>query len=399
MTDIWRYVLSAAKLWRHHRLQGALCMLGVVVGVSGLVVAISVGEGARREIDRAIELLGAGTMVVRAIDGPEGRESIRYDRALAVQRLLNGRLRHQVPVLTDTRSVSTGSGRLDQVQVIGTDRSYGAHYRLRPYEGRFITWHDNEAEQRVCVLGWDLGRELFPQGNAVGQRLKIGRHWYSVVGWLEPHAAADEGANASLPSFDRVVYVPLRAKAIGAEPELDELILSFDDETDMLEVSPAVQRILQYGTDAGPLEYIMPIEMMRQKYRMQSVVRYLLSGITLILLTIGGVGIMNVMLVNVIRRRPEIGLRRAVGASRRDIITQFVTESVLVSVLGGVAGVAIGLIVTYMISINLAWPVAVLPQAAMAGLALSIVVGMLSGSYPARQAAAITPIKTLNQVQ
>ncbi|MFQ5634941.1 MAG: ABC transporter permease [Gammaproteobacteria bacterium] len=396
----WRYVVSALRMWRHHRLQALLSVLGVIAGVSGLVTVMAVGQGAQRELQRAIGLLGAGTMVVRSIVEHERDAGITVDRVQAVRRIFGSELRSLVPISTVQRDLLAGDRYLEGVKVIGTDRDYEDAFRLRLHRGRFITWFDIERAERVCVLGWSLARELFPQGQPVGRQVRVGRDWYTVVGWLQADARADvDIGDFDLPDVDRAVYVPVTTVGGAAgRISLDELVLSFADEADMIRASGAVQRILEFDADGAAFEYTMPIELLRQKLRMQRVIRYLLGGITAVMLAVGGIGIMNIMLVNVIRRRPEIGLRRAVGATRRDILTQFVTESTLVAVAGGVAGTIVGAVAAFGVSAMFDWPVVVGAGTLGLGLLVSAVVGICFGSYPAMQAASVTPIRTLNQL-
>ena len=395
----WRYLVSAARMWRHHRLQAALSVLGIVAGVSGLVTVMAVGQGARAELERAIGLLGAGTMVVKSIVDSESDSRITMDRVQAVHRILGKELRTLVPVSTYQRGVMAGERHLSDVKIIGTGRDYEAAYQLRLHRGRFITWFDIERTERVCVLGWNLARELFPQGKPVGQRIRIGREWFTVVGWLSPKNQPDiEISGFDLPDVDRAAYVPITTITPSRQRiPLDELVLNFADEADMIKASGAVQRILEFDANGATFEYTMPIELLRQKLRMQRIIQYLLGGMTGIMLLVGGIGIMNVMLVNVVRRRPEIGLRRAVGASRVNILAQFVTESTLVALAGGIAGILVGIFGAWGLSQMLGWPIMVGFGTFALALIVSGIVGICFGSYPAVQAASVTPIKTLNQ--
>ena len=394
----WRYVVSAARMWRHHRLQALLSILGVVAGVSGLVTVMAVGQGAQQELARAINLLGAGTMVVKSIVDDERDSRITMERVQAVHRILGDELKGLVPIATFQRNLLAGDRYVDGIKVIGTDRDYENTYQLRLHRGRFITWFDIERTERICVLGWTLARELFPQGQPVGQQVRIGRHWYTVVGWLQPSANEEiDIRDFDLPDVDRAAYVPITTIAADrSQIPLDELVLKFAAEADMIKASGAVQRILEFDADGAAFEYTMPIELLRQKLRMQRVIQYLLGGITFVMLLVGGIGIMNIMLVNVIRRRPEIGLRRAVGATRRDILTQFVTESTLIAIAGGFGGILVGTLAAFGVAAWLDWPVAVGAGTLSLGLAVSAAVGVCFGSYPAMQASSVTPIRALN---
>ncbi|MGI9330787.1 MAG: ABC transporter permease [Gammaproteobacteria bacterium] len=390
----WRARLrSALQVWRHHRVQALLSVLGVVAGVSGLVTVVAIGEGARREFNEAIGLLGGGTLVVRSSGTP-----IEPERIAAVQRILGPELDQLVPVANGQTAIQSSLARVEGIRVVQTGRDYQRTQRLELFDGRFISWYDQDQHTRVCVLGWELGRALFPRGGAVGNQVRLGNEIFTVVGWLAPtvHPEFDFGG-AELPDLDQVAYVPLvnnGPTASGAS--LDELILRFDDEADLMRASGAVQRILEYDTQGTAFEYVVPIEMLRQKYELQTVVGLLLMGTTAVMLVVGGIGIMNTMLMTVLRRRPEIGLRLALGARRRDIIEQFVTESALVSALGGVVGLLAGTVIANLVGWRLGWPVEVGLVAGVAGIFAAFAVGVLAGAYPAMQAAAVQPIRTLN---
>lgn len=389
----WRTRLqSALQVWRHHRAQALLSVLGVVAGVSGLVTVVAIGEGARREFNAAIGLLGGGTLVVRS-----SNSGIESERIMAVRRLLGDDLDQIVPVASGQSAMQSGQARVEDVRIVQTGRDYQRARRLRVFDGRFISWYDQDQQTRVCVLGWELGRALFPRGGAVGQQVRVGEEIFTVVGWLAPSNAPELNyGTGDLPDLDQVAYVPLSTSGSAVTPGLDELILRFDDEADMIRASGAVQRILEYDTVGAAFEYVVPIEMLRQKYRLQTVVGLLLMGTTVVMLVVGGVGIMNTMLMTVLRRRPEIGLRLAVGARRRDIIQQFVTESALVAALGGVAGLMLGALLARLIGWQLGWPVAVGWLAGVCGMLAAVALGILAGAYPAMQAATVEPIRTLN---
>lgn len=386
-------VRSALQVWRHHRVQAVLAVLGVVAGVSGLVTVVAIGEGARREFNAAIGLMGGGTLVVRSSGA-----ALPMERVAAVKRILGTDLNQVVPVASAQTAAQSGSARVDGVRIVETARDYLEAQRLDIYDGRFISWYDQENDARVCVLGWELGRQLFPRGGAVGQQVRLGEQIFTVVGWLAPMQRSDiELGGLDLPELDQVAYVPLAAGGLAtSRASLDELILRFEDEADMLRASGAVQRILEFDAQGTAFEYIVPVEMLRQKYHLQTVVGLLLMGTTVVMLVVGGIGIMNTMLMTVLRRRPEIGLRMAFGARRRDIIEQFVTESALVAALGGVVGLVVGSVIAQLVGWQLGWPVSIGFTAALAGLVAALAVGVLAGAYPAMQAAAVQPIRTLN---
>ena len=204
----WRARLqSALQVWRHHRIQALLSVLGVVAGVSGLVTVVAIGEGARREFNEAIGLLGGGTLVVRS-----SGIAIQPERIAAVRRILGQELDQLVPVANTQTAIQSGIARVNGVRVVETGRDYQRAQRLEVFDGRFISWYDEDQETRVCVLGWELGRALFPRGGAVGQQVRMGNNIFTVVGWLAPTTRPElDFGGAELPDLDQVAYIPLVA--------------------------------------------------------------------------------------------------------------------------------------------------------------------------------------------
>lgn len=393
-----RHLRTGVQVWRFYRVQALLSVLGVVAGLGGLMLVLAIGTGARREMDAALGQLGAGTLLVRSPPGLAAGERIGWQRVAALDRLMGDRLTHRVPVVVRQLAVTVPGFRRDDVRVIGTTAAYAAAHRLEVQAGRFLTAFDVERRQAVCVLGAELGRTVLRRGGRLGARVQVGPEQCVLVGLLKPAARPGAGLAAlRLPDFDQAAYLPVSVAATGGQARLDELLLRFRAERDLVEATGAVQRILEFGRAVPALEYVIPAETLRQKYRLQTALGYLLTGVTLVMLAVGGIGIMNMMLVNVLRRRPEIGLRRAVGATRQDILAQFVLESVLVAAAGGVAGVVLGIGGALLLGALLDWSVAVPAWSVPAGLAVSLGLGVACGGYPALQAASVEPIRTLNQ--
>lgn len=389
-------VLSAFKLWRTRRMQAVLSMLGVVAGVSGLVVVIAVGEGANRELETALGTLGAGSVIVRTDKGGE----LPAHRQEAARRLLAPLLKQHSAATIQRARAATDTRQIDNVKLIGTDSHYDSLYKLRLHAGRFLSAYDLRSRQAVCVLGWELGRELFPRGQVVGQEVRFGNDWCRVVGWLADNSYRMpqlEGLGVS--DVDRVLYLPITTLT-GQRDDypIDELTLQFRDEGHMSAGLDALKRILTLNTDPSVIEFIVPIELLRQKQKLQQLFQYLLLGVAFVLLVVGGTGIMNTMLLNVISRRPEIGLRRALGATRSDIILQFVTESLVVAVAGGVCGVVLGFVVATAVNWFTDWSMLYNSAGAFIGFTVSVVIGVAFGSYPAMQAAAVSPVRSLNEL-
>lgn len=364
-------------------------MVGVLAGVGGLVITVALGAGARYEIDRAIGLLGASTLVVRAL----GDASIALDRTMALERLLGAELVDRVVSSSRVSGATVAGTSVPAVKIVSTERGYLDANGLRIADGRFLAWSDADRSGRVCVLGDRLARDLFPRGGAVGARVRLGDTWHTVVGVLAPQGDRADFAAGLVPDSDRSAFVPWRPGASGGR--IDELRIRFDPSADMAAASAAVRRIMEYADPNPKLEYVLPIDLVKQQYRMQNALALGFGGVTLVLLLVGGVSITNVMFLSVTRRKGEIGLRRAVGASEFAILRQFMVEAVLVCGAGGLLGLVAGLVGALLVAELGGWPIGGLGRAAGLGLVASIALGLLAGGYPAWQAARMEPMRAL----
>jgi len=392
-----RFVGPALQLWGRRRVQAVLSTLGITVGVTGLILVVAIGEGANREMQSALGALGSGTLIVRAGTAPESAGALNLDRMESIRRLSGESLLHSVAVRHTQLDVTADQAGIEGARITGTSRAYRQFFRRSLHSGRFLADHDVLTGARVCVLGWEAGKTLFPRGQVIGQQVRIGNDWYKVVGWLgDSTSNMPQLESLDLSDMGQVVYVPYSAGLFGGRgAALDELMLRFDSEPSMMTGLRLVKRALGLTGDPPGVEYIIPIELIRHKQRMQQLFQVFLLGIAAIMLLVGGVGMMNIMLFNVITRRPEIGLRRAIGATRHDIIGQFVTESMVISLAGGAAGVVLGLLCAIVIDLATHWHTVFSLGAAGIGFVASLVIGGIFGSYPALQAASVSPVQSL----
>lgn len=397
-----RYLWSALKLWRAKRLQATLSTLGIVVGVSGLVLVIALGEGANKELQSALGTLGAGSVVINSAGDEIGtRGSLNSDKLERIDTLLGESIKRISAVRQQQSNLFTPAANLS-MRVVGTDRNYAGLYKLELHSGRFLTDLDNRENQRVCVLGWQAGKTLFPRGQVVGREVRIDRSWYKVVGWLKPSTyQMPKLEKLELAEVDQVIYVPAATLTDNlAGPlryPLDQLVIQFNNEGAMTSSLDALKRIAEFDINQADLEYLVPIELLRQKQNLREVIQWLLVGIATLMLIVGGVGIMNMMMVNVISRRAEIGLRCAVGASRQHIITQFVTESLVIALAGGLAGILLGFLLSLIIDLSTDWSVKMNMASALIGFFTAVAIGVIFGSYPALQAASVSPVQSLRE--
>ncbi len=384
-----------------HKLRSTLSVTGVVFGVAAVTAVSSVGEGARREALEQIGDLGIDTITVRskpAAGGGPGA-ALRVSDAAAV-RAIGPDIAAVAPVREATAPVQA-AGRATDAGVVGTTAEYADASRLRVASGRFLAVLDVERRSRVAVLGASIASDLFPLGDPRGQRVQVGGDWFDVVGVAEGRGARrGRGGPIRARDVNRAVFVPLLALDRGRDPRpdgIDEIVLRVDDAEHVARSAEVVKSIVQRTTGSDAFEVVVPREILRQKERTQRIFNVVTGAIAAISLLVGGIGIMNIMLASVAERTREVGIRRAVGASRRDIGAQFLVESSLLTATGGVLGTVLGIAGSAAIQALAGWPTALSAKMLFTGLLTATAVGLGFGFYPAWEAAHLEPMEALRR--
>ena len=382
-----------------HKLRSVLSILGVVFGVAAVVAMSSVGEGARREAIAQIGALGIDSITVRGrspADGVVGPGlSIRDAEAVAAV------VPHVVGVaaVREATLAAEASGRRLDVVAVGTVPAYEVAARLKRSAGRFLSDLDVRERKRVAVLGATVARTLFPLGDPCGERFALGGDWYQVVGVLEGRAPAKgRGGPIRTRDVNRAVFVPLPALDRGKDPHpdgVDEIVVRLESADQVSAAAEVVKSVVRRTSAGAPVEIVVPREILRQKERTQRIFNVVTGVIAAISLLVGGIGIMNIMLANVAERTREIGIRRALGATRRDIAAQFLVESSLLTVAGGLLGSTVGVTGSILIQSLAGWPTALSPWMLLVALVVALAVGIGFGFYPAWEAAHLQPMDAL----
>jgi putative ABC transport system permease protein len=382
-----------------HKLRSTLSILGVVFGVAAVVSMSSVGEGARREALAQVGALGIDSVTLRARPPAAGEApagTLRLRDAEVVSRVLPDLL--AVAPLREASLPAEAAGRAADALVVGTTPAYQSAARLRLSSGRSLSALDVQDAKRVAVLGASVAAALFPVGDSRGQRVSVGGDWFDVVGVLEGRASPRRPGPIRTRDVNRALFVPLPALDRGrdlAPDGIDEIVIRVAD-AERVTASAEVARAAAFRASGGAsFDVIVPREILRQRERTQRIFNVVTGAIAAISLLVGGIGIMNIMLASVAERTGEVGVRRALGATQRDVAAQFLVESSLLTGTGGVAGLALGVAGSVVIQRLAGWPTALSPLMVVAALLTAVAVGVGFGFYPAWRAAHLEPMEAL----
>ncbi|MEW6755770.1 MAG: ABC transporter permease [Candidatus Latescibacterota bacterium] len=399
-----------------HKLRTLLTMLGIIFGVAAVIAMLSIGEGAKQESLEQIRQMGINNIIVQhwdkrekggsaedqVVDTDQNRSvGLTAEDARAIAEIVP-MAEHVTPQREIQTRVQAGSVSF-RTMVVGTTPQYLTVLNARLAAGVFLTEEDMQETRRVCVLGSDAKRALFFFDDPLGQRVKIRNQWFTVVGVLEDKGAAGGkiGGVLEVRNTDEDVYVPLftMLRRFHWEPgdaELTQITVKVSDPEKLNDGARIIRSIVdRRHRGVQDFKIAIPEELMRQSQRTQRIFNVVMGCIAGISLVVGGIGIMNIMLASVLERTREIGIRRALGARRRDILSQFLVESLLVSLIGGVIGVVLGYAVPQVITLYAGWRTIVPGWAIALAFCVSAAVGIGFGIYPARQAARLNPIDAL----
>jgi len=402
----WRTFKVAWEGLTLNKARSFLTTLGVIIGVGAVIVMMAVSAGAEAEIADQINALGANLIMVmpsftRGGFGPGARRppGLTFDDMDAIAQNVTG-VNGVSAEQSTTQDVKDGSTTLEDISVVGTTTDFTKVREYALAEGRFVTDEDNDRANKVVVLGYDVAQELFGDQNVVGQSVKIGSTKFTVVGVM-----AEKGMVGNT-DYDSRVYIPLTVVFKKFTPArfggdtIRTLYVSAESREAMDDVMSQVSTVLtrQHGVDPASPDFnlITQDNIIDAQASTTETFRDLLAWVAGVSLVVGGIGIMNIMLVSVTERTREIGIRKAVGALKRDILTQFLIESLVLSLLGGTLGILLGIATSTLIG-NLSadlTPVVDMGTVLMAS-GFAAAVGLVFGIYPAWRASSLRPIEAL----
>ncbi len=429
--SVWQSILSGLQELMAHKLRSFLTMLGVIFGVAAVIAMVSIGEGARREAMEQLRLLGVD--VVRVMRKPlagaaleKAQEKspfgLNYGDALAAREVLPYAVR--VVAVRQVQAELGIEGAPVSVRVLGASPGLPEVTRSEIAIGRFLTEEDEQQAARVCVLGSGIRRRLFGFEDPVGRTIKLSGIPFTVVGAIAEKVIPARTV-VEIPDQNFDIYIPLtvsiRTFLMYSEQPVPSNVravvqtLRAMTAKQALEVSPVSAIIVQSGSEAAAPETAqildrmlkrrhrgvddysieVPAELIRQSQETQRVFNIVMGAIAGISLVVGGIGIMNIMLATVTQRTREIGIRRCVGATRGDVLRQFLLEALVITILGGLIGVALGVGGATAISQYAGWTTVVSAHAILLSLFVACAVGVVFGLYPAVRAAYVDPITAL----
>lgn len=396
-----------------HKLRTLLSILGVVFGVASVVSMLAIGEGASRAARDQLLQLGPDRIILRSMRPSE--TSAKGGDVLVYGLTQNDaeRLRQHAPgiaAIATTYELPDKElwyeDRDTDARVVGTTGNFQTIHRLQLTRGRFLVEADVDRKAEVVVLGAAVAQELFGTRDPVGRCLKINACYYHVVGVLR--GRLEHGG--LLHSPDQSVFMPIstvksrfehvaRLVEGGAKRferlDLHQIALRTHPDSHMEHTASLIRRLIGLSHPNGDYEITVPFELLKQIDRSKRIFTTVLGSIGAISLLVGGIGIMNIMLATVTERTREIGIRRALGATRRNITLQFLIESTLLSAIGGVIGVIVGLGVPRIVSSLSDLDTYVTPFSLLISLGIALSVGVLFGVYPANKAARMEPVEAI----
>jgi putative ABC transport system permease protein len=414
----WRNIQLGVKTLLLHKLRSLLTMLGVVFGVGSVVAMLAVGEGASKEALSQIRRLGSTNIIVSSVKSTEEESSnvrspfsvtmygLRYEDERQARDAF-AEIERIVPAKVVRKEGRLGERTLD-LRIIGTTADWFELVRRRLVAGRTLTRRDNDEHHDAVVLTEYGARRLLATERTIGQRLRIGGAYYEVVGIVQSESGS--GGAIQTPDQETDAYIPIEVArerygdyyteiAAGSlmreSVQLHQLIVQVDAVENVERVAAGLERMLARTHDSNDYRISVPLALLRQAEATKRTFNVVLGSIAGISLLVGGIGIMNIMLASVTERTREIGIRRAIGAKRRQIIGQFLIETVVLSMAGGMVGVSIGLLIPWLITRLAGMPTQVTAHSVVLALGISMSVGIVFGLYPARHAANLDPIEAL----
>ena len=418
--------LGIKSLWMH-RLRSTLTALGIIFGVSSVIAMLAIGEGASADAQKKIAQLGSHNIIIETQDPPEEKSATGQQQTLKEYGLTYDDAEHfrnaipNIQVIVPNRRIpQEAQYRTNRasIEVVGTVPWYPQISTLKVQFGRFISTLDMRYKQGVCVIDERIVKALFAFDYPIGEDIKLGTDYYRVVGIAkeqddtpESRQTASSDASSQAGANVGTIYIPLTTaqdrfgetslqmngtSSIQMERvELQEIVVKVNDLMQIIPAKQSVETLLKKYHKKNDYAITVPLELMKRQQDIQRIFTIVLGSIAAISLLVGGIGIMNIMLATVSERTREIGIRRALGAKKKDIIFQFLSETFILTATGGILGIVLGLGIPSLVEYYGNMPTVVKISSIGWAFGISSAVGIIFGLYPAYRAANMDPIESL----
>ncbi len=421
-------LLGIKSLWLH-KLRSLLTAMGIVFGVSSVIAMLAIGEGASHEAQEQIKELGSQNVIIRSVKPTNSATAGEETRSLVLSYGLTYRDISQIQATVPGVEVTVPAREMKDYIWRGSHRIDGTTLGTVPWfpemrnrtllQGRYFTELEMQQRATVCVLSRSLAKHLFPLSEPIGSTVRIRSSYFRVIGIISDDRAAaseqdaptakgkgkgsksSEGMEMMIPlttlseHFGEVLF-KYRSGSFEAEKvELHEVTVRIDTPEQVMPAADAIRHILERNHKEIDYTMVVPLDLLRRAERTKQIFNIVLGSIAAISLLVGGIGIMNIMLATVTERTREIGIRRALGAKKKDIVMQFLIETVMLSGAGGVLGVALGLSIPLLITHFAEMVTIIQLWAPVLAFSISVITGVLFGISPALRAAGMNPVEAL----
>jgi putative ABC transport system permease protein len=393
-----------------HKFRSFLTMLGIIFGVASVIAMLSIGEGAKREAIAKYKDLGVNNIIIRDKEFTDKElEEVRAKFSSGLSISDANAIRDIVPMIEDVAPQAEKDvtvqyeDRTGKARIIGITPSFLNILNYTPARGDFIKEDDYYRHLKVCVLGATIAGDLFPFEDPIGKNVKIEDQWFEITGVMNNKALFTEtvGELASR-DLNNDIYIPLTTfnkrfiRENQLESEIKQITVKVTSSDKLPEISEIIRHLLnRHHFNNEDFSIIIPYELMKQEEKERKIYNVLLGSIAAISLLVGGIGIMNIMLASVLERTREIGIRRALGARKKDIMFQFLTEAVMISITGGLIGVILGVTISILITFFSNITTSVALYSIIIAFLFSVIVGINFGYLPAKKAASLEPVESI----
>lgn len=387
MTKFLNILKGSLKNIKNNKLRSALTMLGLVIGIASVIILVGIGNGTSNQVTSQVQSLGTNVLTLNINSSDTSLEYSQLDNLLKIDNIES-----VAPYKSVSSTVTRGDTTSQRASIIATTQEYMNTTNLTISKGRILSVIDLENNSKVCLLGNDIASTLFSLSNPIGQTIKINGDNYTVIGVITV-VGNSMGSN-----IDDMIIIPFTtAKYLGSDTSINSLYIKVQDENKIEKTTSLIENYITQtlGITTDYFSVSSQDSMLDTMESVNDTLSLLLAGIASISLIVGGIGVMNVMLVSVTERTKEIGIRKALGAKRSDVLVQFLIEALVLCICGGIIGVISGILIGAVLG-KMGYTFTPNTSIIILSFSSSALIGIIFGIFPARKAAKLNPIDALH---